>query len=394
MIFDVKHAPAWLKVNGADLAVETGHEWVCLFVMHGREFQVVSALRRADIPFFIPLRFRTKSAQSKSAKVRAGRSAEIVPVWPGYVFCRVQNREWTKLSEFRDVRDVLRTPFQAKLIASLLSQRDGADFEAPPPHVFALVPDQTFAISSGPFEGYQAKVLGVRPGRDLLLEIGPKGSSIIVKAPAAALSSNRSDDKFIKMADLSFEEERVAAATVPTDPMELDAATRESVVVSLTEINAALIAYFTRHPEKMFELSPRKFEELIAEIFRDMGAEVQLTPAVKDGGRDILAHLNLPFAKLLTIVECKKYSPGNPVGLDIVERFMYTIDRRDNASFGLVVTTSNFTEGAIEVERKYPGRLGLRDFQNIASWLSSYGTWSLGEERGIWLPNKPPALVV
>lgn len=394
MIFDVKHAPAWLKVNGADLAVEPGHEWVCLFVMHSREFQLVRALRRAEIPFFVPLRFRTKSQLSKSAKVRAGRSVEIVPVWPGYVFCRARAREWIKLSEFRDIRHVLRTPFQAKLIASLLAQRDSADFEAPPSQVFALVPDQTFAISSGPFEGYQARVLSVRPGKDLLLEIGPKGSSIIVKAPATAMLSTRSEDRFIKMADLSFEEERVAAATVPSDLETLDTVTREAVVVSLNEINAALIAYFTRHPEKMFELSPRKFEELIAEIFRDMGAEVQLTPTVKDGGRDILAHLTLPFAKILTIVECKKYSPGNPVGLDIVERFMYTIDRRDNASFGLVVTTSNFTEGAMEVERKYPGRLGLRDFQSIASWLSSYGTWSLGEERGIWLPNRPPALVV
>lgn len=193
------------------------------------------------------------------------------------------------------------------------------------------------------------------------------------------------------MADLSFDEEQVAAASKPMDPPPLDTATRESVVVSLNEINKALIDYFKRHPDKMFELSPRKFEELIAEILRDMGAEVQLTPAIKDGGRDILAHLTLPFAKLLTIVECKRYAPGNPVGLDIVERFMYTIDRRDNASFGLVVTTSNFTEGAIEVERKYPGRIGLRDFQNIASWLSSYGTWRLSEERGIWLPNKPMA---
>ena len=43
------------------------------------------------------------------------------------------------------------------------------------------------------------------------------------------------------------------------------------------------------HPELMRNLSPRKFEELVAELFSDMGYEVVLTPATRDGGFDFKA---------------------------------------------------------------------------------------------------------
>jgi hypothetical protein len=34
-----------------------------------------------------------------------------------------------------------------------------------------------------------------------------------------------------------------------------------------------------KHPEKMQDLTPRKFEELVAALFRAKGYDVELTPA-------------------------------------------------------------------------------------------------------------------
>lgn len=165
------------------------------------------------------------------------------------------------------------------------------------------------------------------------------------------------------------------------------------VAIELNEINEALITYLSKHPHRMYDLDPRKFEELVAELLKDMGYEVHLTDFAKDGGRDILAVMTVPpNMKILTIVECKRYHPGNPVGIEIVERFMYTIREFDKANAGLIATTSFFTEGARCIEEKYKWLLKLEDFSHMQGWLSNYGQWGRSSaSSGLWLPDKPVA---
>ena len=52
--------------------------------------------------------------------------------------------------------------------------------------------------------------------------------------------------------------------------------------VDLSEINEELIKYLAKHPEKMLDLNPRKFEELVAALFRAKGYDVELTPVQRD----------------------------------------------------------------------------------------------------------------
>jgi CRISPR/Cas system Type II protein with McrA/HNH and RuvC-like nuclease domain len=59
--------------------------------------------------------------------------------------------------------------------------------------------------------------------------------------------------------------------------------------IDLQEISDELIRYLARHPHLMRNLDPRKFEELVAELLRDKGYEVELTPRTRDGGLDIIA---------------------------------------------------------------------------------------------------------
>lgn len=171
------------------------------------------------------------------------------------------------------------------------------------------------------------------------------------------------------------------------EPPIIDAPAAQTINVQVAAVNEELIRYLSKHPNLMYDLSPRKFELLIAEIFADMGYEVELTPQTKDGGRDILAVLNAPHGKILTLVECKRYRPDRKVEVDIVERFMYTIDRKDKASCGVIATTSFFTSGARTVERDHKWRLALKDFHGISDWLAQYGMWARHNAGGLWLPK-------
>jgi restriction system protein len=142
-------------------------------------------------------------------------------------------------------------------------------------------------------------------------------------------------------------------------------------------------------PELLYRLHPRRFEEVIAEILRDMGFDIALTPETRDGGRDIFALYRMPFGSLLTIVECKRYSPHRPIGPDVVQRLLWVADNRDKASHAMVATTSSFTEGAKKLQRDFKWRLTLADLKQVTEWLGLYGKWQSNVHGGVWLPWEP-----
>jgi DUF2075 family protein len=156
------------------------------------------------------------------------------------------------------------------------------------------------------------------------------------------------------------------------------------------EINNRLIQYLARYPRKMYELSPRKFEELVCELLRDMGYDVYLTPGSRDGGKDIIAVSKLPCGKkVVALVECKRYKAGKLVGVDVLRQFMYTIaSHKVNA--GLITTTSDFSGDAYTMQKEVKWQLELHNFWQVQDWLSNYGQWKqTGKHRGLWLPDDP-----
>jgi transcriptional regulator with XRE-family HTH domain len=163
---------------------------------------------------------------------------------------------------------------------------------------------------------------------------------------------------------------------------------RESeTAVQLVEVSKDLITYLAADPQRLHSLSPRKFEELVAELLRDMGCQVRLTPESRDGGRDVLATMGSPLGELLAIVECKRYAAHRKVGVAIVERFLWTTESRDRASLGILATTSSFTMNARELERSHRWRLALRDHDSLVEWLANYGRWSALSNTQLWLPK-------
>jgi RNA polymerase sigma factor (sigma-70 family) len=159
------------------------------------------------------------------------------------------------------------------------------------------------------------------------------------------------------------------------------------------EINAELIRYFAKHPHKVHDIDANKFEKLVAELMKDMGYDVHLTPPTRDGGRDIIAVLNVPSNdQIVTIVECKRHRVDRPVGIDIVRSFLYTLREQDKANAGWIVTTSNFSQDALNKQKEYKWLLSLKDNRNLAAWCSNYGQWKKSSgSGGLWLPNNPLA---
>ncbi|WP_327019372.1 restriction endonuclease [Croceibacter atlanticus] len=141
--------------------------------------------------------------------------------------------------------------------------------------------------------------------------------------------------------------------------------------VIITDINEEVKKYFKKHPEKLYDLSPRKFEELVASILEDMGLDIQLTKATRDGGTDIIASVKNALTSLLILVECKRYAPDNKVGVDII-RNVAGVHTLKNPAKSIIVTTSTFTKDAKEIAKELETRIDLKDYEDLKIWLNKY----------------------
>ena len=141
--------------------------------------------------------------------------------------------------------------------------------------------------------------------------------------------------------------------------------------ILVTDINTELKRYLNKHPEKLYDLSPRKFEELIASILEDLGFDVELTQATRDGGSDIIAYIRNTVCEYLTLVECKKYAPENKVGVGII-RQVTGVHHIKRATKSLIVTTSFFSPDAIKEAKAFENQLDLKDYESIKKWLRKY----------------------
>ncbi len=142
-------------------------------------------------------------------------------------------------------------------------------------------------------------------------------------------------------------------------------------IIFVETISDQLLTALANNPQLMYELAPRKFEELVARMFTDYGFRAQLTPATRDGGYDIIATLHNQATSFIALVECKKYSPENRVGVEIV-RGLYGVTEMKGANQGLVVTSSSFTRGALEEKARIGTRMELKDYAALTTWLHKY----------------------
>jgi restriction system protein len=140
-------------------------------------------------------------------------------------------------------------------------------------------------------------------------------------------------------------------------------------IIHLIDVEREMFAYFTRHPDQMRLIPPRRFEELVAAIFKNNGFDVTLTPETRDGGIHIFAvQKNVLGGDLLHLIECKRYTANNKVGIGVVQRLVGVVDQH-RANRGIIVTTSSFTENADEVRRMMPHKLAFGPYTDLTRWI-------------------------
>jgi restriction endonuclease Mrr len=149
----------------------------------------------------------------------------------------------------------------------------------------------------------------------------------------------------------------------PTD------ATAELIV----RANDSLLEFLAKHPNYLHSLHSRTFEELVAQIFRDLGCTVESMRATHDGGKDIILRTDGPAGPSVSYVQCKRYSPFRPVGVEVI-RELFGIQMADRVNKSMIVTTSHFTDEAVSFARDLAFLISLRDYSDIVSWLTPYRT--------------------
>ena len=170
----------------------------------------------------------------------------------------------------------------------------------------------------------------------------------------------------------------VADITEPTPEQVEEIATEESdigeaqrnSILAVHSLPLKLIAKIMRSPHEVRNITPRQFEEFVAETLNQLGfRDIILTPRSRDGGKDVIASHEINGIPLAFYFECKQYSESNKIQLDTLRALLGTMahDAR-NANKGVLVTTSTFTKGSKEFILS-ESRLGGKDYDGILGWI-------------------------
>ena len=152
------------------------------------------------------------------------------------------------------------------------------------------------------------------------------------------------------------------------DPLGNPISNINNIQLEVSDVNDELLKLLNKNPNYLYQLSPRKFEEVVAEILARKGYDVKLTSATRDGGKDIYVAQKTDLGSFLYVVECKKYSPPKKVGVSVL-RDLYGVISKENLTAGIIATTSYFAKPAQEFQQDIKSKMTLIDFDSIKQWL-------------------------
>jgi restriction system protein len=149
----------------------------------------------------------------------------------------------------------------------------------------------------------------------------------------------------------------------------------EAVAIPWFEIIKAL----KDDPKLAFQISPRKWEEIIAGAYKKAGFEdVTLTPRSGDFGRDVIA-VKKGLGIVRVIDQVKAHKPGHLVTADDVRALMGVL-QGDSASKGFLTTTSDFAPKLREnplIVPFIPSRIELIDGKTLLKRLKEIAWQSI-----------------
>lgn len=152
------------------------------------------------------------------------------------------------------------------------------------------------------------------------------------------------------------------------DPLGNPISDINNIHIEVSEREDWTLNELNKNPIDIYQLSPRRFEEIIAEIYIRKGYKAEMTRATRDGGVDIYITREDDLGSFLFLVQCKKYKPTHKVGVSVL-RELYGVVSEKRATSGSVVTTSFFSQPAEEYQKEFQHQMSIRDFDSIKQWL-------------------------
>jgi len=167
-----------------------------------------------------------------------------------------------------------------------------------------------------------------------------------------------------------FEELQYVAELLVSMAMNFEKYKEKKIIETdiILRVNDELMRYFAKNPHALYNVDPRLFEEIIAEIFRKFGFETNLTKQTRDGGYDIFAIEQREYTHNKYIIECKRYAKHRKVDINLV-RNLYGVKIHNWVTKAFLVTTSSFSADAMEFKRQHAWELELKDYHDIRKWL-------------------------
>lgn len=101
----------------------------------------------------------------------------------------------------------------------------------------------------------------------------------------------------------------------------------------------------------LMDLDPFEFENLIANLFAQIGLETRLTRSSRDGGVDVVAYDTRPVLGGKVVIQAKRYS--NTVGVSAVRDLFGTM-MNEGANKGILVATSGYGPDAFQFAKDKP----------------------------------------
>ena len=110
--------------------------------------------------------------------------------------------------------------------------------------------------------------------------------------------------------------------------------------------------------DRTLSLDSEQFEQLCKMLIEraEQTRELELTPFRGDGGIDVHAIIDRDLFYASLGVQAKQYQPGNTVGVNTLHSFKGALTDQ-NYHIGTVITTSSFTDGAMESAQRDSIRL-------------------------------------
>ena len=129
----------------------------------------------------------------------------------------------------------------------------------------------------------------------------------------------------------------------------------------------------SRSRQDLMEMTPTQFEHLCRMLFQNQGYKVLVTRPANDQGIDLSASKG----DYRITAQCKRYT-RHSVGRPDLQQFYGTFEA-ERADHGYFLTTSKFTQPAIDFARRKP--ITLIDGRELACWINRYASGHLEEEE-------------